>query len=155
MGPAHHLSVYHIADRALGLDGEVGTTATHRHSTPLGYYNYKWGHPWLWHGSIQHPTSNIHPLIRSIPSNRDWLRLNKQTPSATAIKTNAYTLTWLIFLFSIFINVNSIYLQKWYMSLYTINISTNYIFNKIFAVLIWMDGPTNHERVWKVVKSLK
>jgi hypothetical protein len=47
----------------------------------------------------------------------------------------------LIFRLSTFTNIRLVYLQDWYINWYKINISTNYIFNDIFAALIWTDRP--------------
>jgi hypothetical protein len=35
--------------------------------------------------------------------------------------------------------IRLVHLQSWYMSWYKIGISTNYVFNDIFDVVIWMD----------------
>jgi hypothetical protein len=40
-----------------------------------------------------------------------------------------------------------VHLEYWYKSWYKIGISTNYVFNDIYAESIWMDEPTKNYRV--------
>jgi hypothetical protein len=108
---------------------------------------------------------------------KSWSRARETLRAEKSISNSAhYYSSWLMsqciyvdlvwHLYLVYLQtVNSVYLQKWYMSWYKIGISTNYIFNKIFAALIWMDGPTkkllhqinepSHERVWEIIKPLR
>jgi hypothetical protein len=62
-----------------------------------------------------------------------------QASSRSSSRVNKYTLiVW---------HLNLVHLQYQYMSLYKISISTNYIFNDIFVVLIWTDGSAKNYQV--------